>query len=227
MTTILTPPTLYCVRLTDRLPNGKESARLLANHWEGEIMLTTYLSPLDAMLHSSRSGRASSSTHTHVRLDELDPGWLSLARADGFVRVEVICGFCAKDEHLIRGPHGGLEAYSIPDAVHAYPMGERVSLRTDLHIWQEVDLIFESTGLFAWQETAANQSLWDAARYHRALKEMCRPARDFRGDIDVRDMNQIAVFDPEAGAWHFVPRVPHERSVMTPGASGFTPGLRD
>ncbi|MBB1629629.1 hypothetical protein [Cupriavidus sp. UME77] len=210
MTTITTPPTLYCVRVSDRLANGNENARLLAMQWEGEIMLTTYLSPLDAMLHSSRSGKVSSSTHTHVRLDQLDPGWLRLARADGFVCVEVICGFCAKDEHLIMGPHGGLQAYNIPDAVHAYPVGESVSIRTSLDAWREVDLIFENAGLFAWQETVASQSMWDAERYHRAVKEMCRSANDFRSDIDVRDMNQIAVFDPEAGAWHFVPGVSRE-----------------
>lgn len=74
MTTILTPPRLYCVCLTDRLPNGKESARLPAMQWEGEIMQTGYLSPLDAMLHSSRRGKASSSTHMHVPLDQLAPG---------------------------------------------------------------------------------------------------------------------------------------------------------
>jgi hypothetical protein len=42
--------------------------------WEGEIMQTGYLSPLDAMLHSSRRGKASSSTHMHVPLDQLAPG---------------------------------------------------------------------------------------------------------------------------------------------------------
>ncbi|HET6555447.1 MAG TPA: hypothetical protein VFG49_18105 [Dyella sp.] len=82
--------------------------------------------------------------------------------------------------------------------------GELERFEIDEVTFAEFSKLRERAGLFAWQETNAEILNWTDTRLHGAVARLVETVEFAPGDIP--DCNQIAMFDPEFGQWHFVPR---------------------
>ncbi|MGC5804834.1 hypothetical protein SNK19_17055 [Ralstonia pseudosolanacearum] len=60
----------------------------------------------------------------------------------------------------------------------------------------------EFAGLFAWSETIAQQLRWPSRKQIEAAEHALDSVELRHGEAS--DVNQIAMFDPEFGQWHFV-----------------------
>ncbi|MCX4160302.1 MULTISPECIES: hypothetical protein [Paraburkholderia] len=78
-----------------------------------------------------------------------------------------------------------------------------------LHLDEEalefVDSLHELAGLFAWQETHRDVLTWDRPRLTYAIERALRvtPTEYL---LPSGEITQYALYDPEFGQWHFVPR---------------------
>jgi hypothetical protein len=61
----------------------------------------------------------------------------------------------------------------------------------------------ERAGLYAWQETANNVSVWPELHQQAIAEHAIDSIELTRADPTVR--GQLALFDPEFQQWHFVP----------------------
>jgi hypothetical protein len=137
-------------------------------------------------------------TYQVIAANELIPETFKSHDRHGF-NVYLQTAFAARQGQLLAGPDGR-------------PLGFIRRLRQDITApsvflvdsaaTAEIAHLYEHAGLFAWQETSANVETWDVSRILRSVVQasmsvlLCED-----GDYD-----QLAIFDPEFGQWHFVPR---------------------
>jgi hypothetical protein len=88
-----------------------------------------------------------------------------------------------------------------------------------IHIWADdppwfevdpatlemIDELHERAGLFAWRETHQAINEWDEARLCE-LAELALHTSPLKVVADTSNCDEVGLFDPEFGQWHFVPR---------------------
>ncbi|WGY72028.1 hypothetical protein KEC55_19645 [Burkholderia cepacia] len=75
--------------------------------------------------------------------------------------------------------------------------------------WSVLERLYESAGLFAWEDVLENARQWVAApAVAEASLRRAVAALDAVEPIvlPAEEAEQLALYDPEAGCWHFVRR---------------------
>lgn len=208
MTTTNTLPTLYAVLVKEIHPNGQPMVSLLAGpSTDAGPTFVCYLSPFEAMLDMARKDDLVRGYRT-IRLDSIRPEELTGAFPNG-VSLKIICGFCARDMRLLEGARDHfLMCYALQYPMRLAFQEDKMCIDFPEDVLREIDHLQEGAGLFAWQETAQRiYAEWKEPEISRALKSAVNQAERVRG-LHAGDMNQIALFDPDARIWHFVPHIP-------------------
>ncbi|WP_454738180.1 hypothetical protein [Cupriavidus necator] len=160
--------------------------------------ITCFLSPFDAMLEAGMRG-ALGRTCQVAPASLLDGNLFRDADGAGFI-AEIHLGWPAHDGCLLQTPSGAVGRYA--HEMHHWA-GEPEGFEVDAVTLAEFAKLREAAGLFAWQETNREILMWDATRLTTAFGRAAETVAFTQGDI--ADCNQIAMFDPEFGQWHFVP----------------------
>ena len=160
-----------------------------------------YLSPFDAWLDATLASR-SGTRYTVCTARDYDPRE-SILTHGGRLLVSLHCAWAACDGKLLSG-HTSLTALrhvqvmEIPrDRMSA------IDLLVDRAVLETVERLHEHAGLFAFRDTYRMVPAWSAAERHQALSMALRwlPGSAPPGSM----INEAALYDPEACAWHFVP----------------------
>jgi hypothetical protein len=66
--------------------------------------------------------------------------------------------------------------------------------------------MYDHAGLFAWRETCESIWFWRVEQRHKMTDQAIRAVRTMSVPVSA-SATQAALFDPEVGQWHFVPRI--------------------
>lgn len=201
-------PTLFVPLMQYRPdgPRGEGVLRFVAGRQVERKSIVSHLSPVDAVLDAF-CGNPSEAVLLMRHPEELEASKLRPIFGDELT-IELACGFQARDGRLLIDEIACWQRYHLSASVTASLKGDHPEPKLTHEVEREIRSLFESAGLFAWEETAQTvHSTWDGPRMERA---MCRAIQSIRQTEqgDGVAMNQIALFDPEAETWHFVPHVP-------------------
>lgn len=158
-----------------------------------------YLSAFDALIDSAALCAASASLYQAVRVSNIPED----APIDGDTQGMVIfhLGWRARNGRVLQRPDGRLSGIGWPQLPRPAGPGIEMEFRALL----AMRALFESAGLYAWHEVNRLLAVRSQARLAEdALRALNSSDPDC--DTDPRDYNQVAIFDPEACEWHFVPR---------------------
>ncbi|AQV94902.1 hypothetical protein BJN34_13530 [Cupriavidus necator] len=165
---------------------------------EQDRAITCFLSPFDAVIEAGlRTALGQRCQLFHASL--LDGNLFRDADGAGFI-ADIHLGWPARDGCLLQAARGAVGRYA--REMHHWA-GEPEGFEVDAVTFAEFSKLHERAGLFAWQETNAEVLHWTDARLRGAEKRAVETIAFAQGGI--ADCNQIALFDPEFGQWHFVP----------------------
>lgn len=158
-----------------------------------------YLSAFDALIDTVALCAASDSLYQAVRVSDIPED----APIDDDTQRSIVVhlGWRARNYRVLQRPDGRLVGLGWMQP----PCPAGPSIEIDRRIFFTMSQLFESAGLFAWREV--NHLL--ARRSKPRLAAEALQAVNSSGsdrETDVIDYDQIAMFDPEACEWHFVPR---------------------
>ncbi|WP_420992289.1 hypothetical protein ACKI2N_030585 [Cupriavidus sp. 30B13] len=164
--------------------------------------LSVYISPFDALVDAAFTSRPGKPYHV-VPADTFDPRTL-IRHSGGKLHVNLHCGWAASDGRIVVRRKGALasvclmQSEDIPDA--------RLQA-IDLEIGREglarYERLREHAGLFAHADSHRLPETWTEQQRHQAVGQAIQR---MPGTVPVgAEVNQVALYDPEAAQWHFVP----------------------
>ncbi|RDK03185.1 hypothetical protein [Paraburkholderia lacunae] len=162
--------------------------------------MTCYLSPVDALIEVLQLNQMLG-TQYGVMPAQLVPAerWRD---ADGRGLIaNVHLGWPVQNGRLLLRPAGALGGYG--RMMHHWAR-EPLRFEFDETVLAEVTRLHEWAGLFAWRETLEEVRAWKPERVARVVARALASIGVARGDVT--QCRQVALFDPESGQWHFVPR---------------------
>lgn len=114
----------------------------------------------------------------------------------------------AHDHRLVAQENGCLIRMALPQGTRPRD-GGRQSVQIDPDVWTTIDALHQEAGLFAWRETHKTVRQWlDAPVSARDSLEraLCLRYNPPLIQLAPYEAKQLALYDPEAARWHFVPR---------------------
>lgn len=161
-----------------------------------------YLSPFDALVDASFSSRPGTTYHV-LHAAEFDPRDM-VQDSGGKLFVDLHCGWAASDGRIVVRRRGSLaslclsQELSVPiEQMHA------IDLAIDQDALDTVERLREHAGLFAYREAYVLPRHWTERERHQAVAAAIQRIPG-RASVDA-EINQAALYDPEAQQWHFVP----------------------
>lgn len=158
-----------------------------------------YLSPVNALIDASYSSRAGEQ-HQILCAGMLNPKVFRDADGRGLI-ADIHLGWAAHDGRI------ALRADGVPAgsgwAMHHWAR-EPASFDVDTHVLQACERLHERAGLYAWRETFIDVLRWEPSRLGRVAFSGLSLMKTT--SMDAEACEQVALFDPEFGQWHFVPR---------------------
>ncbi|WEY41015.1 hypothetical protein [Paraburkholderia sp. SUR17] len=172
--------------------------RIATERTAGGRAILCYRSPVDALTEVLRfiqmGQRFEIMPAEQVRQD-------AFLDADGHGLItDVHLAWLVIDGRLQTRPGGALGGYTrlMHHRVHVPP-----SFEFDERVLTEVARLHEWAGLYAWRETLDYVHTWHPARLVRVAARALKSIRTEKRDAP--QCRQVALFDPEAEQWHFVP----------------------
>lgn len=160
-----------------------------------------YLSPFDAWLDATLAS-CLGARYTVRAARDYDPRESILSHG-GRLLVSLHCAWAACDGKLLSGQVSltGLRHVQVLEIPH-HRMST-IDLLVHRTVLETIERLHEHAGLFAFRETYRMVSAWSATERQEALSRALRrlPGRAPPGSM----INEAALYDPEACAWHFVP----------------------
>lgn len=189
-----------CDPFVVRCADEHASTRLVSDWtFRRQSLARCYLGAFDALIDTVALCAASDRLYQAVRLSDVPED----APIDGDTQRSIVVhlGWRARNYRVLQRPDGRLVGLGWMQP----PCPAGPSIEIDRRIFFTMSLLFESAGLFAWREV--NHLLARRSK-HRLAAEALQAVNSSRSDRDtnVSDYDQIAMFDPEACEWHFVPR---------------------
>ncbi|WP_051377091.1 hypothetical protein [Paraburkholderia dilworthii] len=163
---------------------------------DGEIV-HRFVSYFDVLLRSTMNA-VSHRPFRAVRADYMEPETFANCDRHGY-NVYLHVGWAARNRRFVTGADGTPRAVIRRTRVND---SEPSSPVLDADLAAEIDTLYERAGLYAWRETSAAVRRWNESLVAEAvMRALSCMETDEGGDYD-----QIAMFDPESGRWHFVTR---------------------
>lgn len=162
--------------------------------------MSVYRSPFDAYLDATFHSVAGQS-YQAIEAHRFDPSELIHANG-GKLHTFMHCGWGAHDGRLIVRRKGHLVNLYAGNSLEVHP-GRPIRLTTPQADLNAYDQMREKAGLFAHLE--AHDSFLTLCETHRQ-EAMSTAVQRIPGRADVgHEVNQMALYDPEAEQWHFLP----------------------
>ncbi|MDF3887595.1 hypothetical protein [Cupriavidus basilensis] len=164
--------------------------------------LSIYLSPFDAYLAAAYVSKPGNPFHA-IPAADFDPREL-IRDSGGKFHTALHCGWGANNGRLVIRRDGSIASLCGLTTLDVPPRGmDAIDLRIEEDDLSAYDGMREKAGLFAHSETHdAFLGLNDRARQ----KVLARAIHSIPGTVDVgHEINQLAIYDPEAAQWHFLP----------------------
>lgn len=162
------------------------------------LAVACFLSPVDALIEAERF-RQMGLCYRVTTAVSLPQDTFKDADGRGLI-ADVHLGWPVLNRCLLTRPSGALGGYA--RVMHHWAR-EPLSFEFDEQVLAEVGRPHEWAGLFAWRETLDDMRAWSALR-------LMRVAQRALASIELTQIDatcyQVALFDPEAERWHFVPR---------------------
>lgn len=160
-----------------------------------------YPSPFDAWLDATLASRAGT-RYTVCAAREYDPRESILTHGARLL-VSVHCAWAACDGRLLASHVSltGLRHVQVLDVPR--DRMSAIDLPVDRAVLETIERLHEHAGLFAFRDTYRLVSAWSTTEWQQALSTALRrlPGSAPPGSR----INEAALYDPEACAWHFVP----------------------
>ncbi|QYD68268.1 hypothetical protein KZJ38_18710 [Paraburkholderia edwinii] len=160
--------------------------------------IVCHLSPVDAVIDAKQSYRAKHKCWA-VPASQLPPETFRDPDGRGML-AKVHLAWPAIGGKLLQHPRGTFATYR---RAMYHVMEPPLILAFDDIVLGELDRLYQAAGLFAWRETYALLHDWQPERIHRAADIALKSIKTTGGKLD--QCMQVALFDPEAERWHFVP----------------------
>lgn len=164
--------------------------------------LAVHLSLFDAYLNATFISKPGESFHP-IHAVEFDPREL-IRNNRGQFHTFLHCGWAAHDGQLVMRRKGNLASlYGLSTSAVAPEVMAAIDLMIDKNDLAAYDRMREKAGLFAHAESHAAFLKLDERRRQQAV---ALAIQRIPGTVDVdQEINQMAIYDPEAAQWHFLP----------------------
>ncbi|MDF3833617.1 hypothetical protein P3W85_11750 [Cupriavidus basilensis] len=164
--------------------------------------LSVHISPFDALLNAAFISEPGKPYHI-ANAASFDPRTL-ICDSGGKLHINLHCGWAASHGRIIVRRKGSLASVCM---VQTEEIPEARLNAIDVAIDQDgiarYERLREHAGLFAHADSHCLQQTWTEQHRHRAV---ALAIRRMPGTVSVgAEINQVALYDPEAARWHFVP----------------------
>lgn len=174
--------------------------QFMTERTEQGVALVCFLSRFDAIVEGAQFAITGQSEHSYVfPASDINPALFRDASGRG-VHAIFHMGWPALDGRVLQAQANKFHRFA--RTVH-YPMGNLSSFEVDALTLALFGGIRELAGLYAWQETHEHVLNWDKTRLWETAKRAIQSIE--LSDRPSRTAQQMALFDPEAGQWHFLP----------------------
>lgn len=173
--------------------------------------ITCYLSAVDALIEVAQLNQVGGRQYAVMPAQVVSADAWRDADGQGLI-ANVHLGWPVMNGQLLLRPAGALGGYG---RMMHHLVREPLRFEFDEMVLAEVTRLHEWAGLFAWRETLEVVRAWKPARVGRVVAHALASIGTARGNVT--QCAQVALFDPESGQWHFVPR--WSTDVMAGGSS--------
>ncbi|RKT26452.1 hypothetical protein B0G69_2198 [Paraburkholderia sp. RAU2J] len=177
--------------------------QMLCQRADGERLICTYLSPLDAVMGS----RGLSGDDHFWPIDLRCVDTRQFIEQNGGLSISVNYAYAADRKRLLVDRHGHPmmvytgDTFEVPE-----DQRDHFSIRFSERVPERIMDVYLRAGLSNFAETLAEMDHWSAAQIadaqDQALARM--PKTVHVDDVGKTSMDQCAVYDPESGEWTFV-----------------------
>ena len=182
--------------------NGPERTCIPFEHTAHGPVVRCFLSRFDAMVEAAVITLRSRMRYYVVPAVEIDRTLFQAREGGGFIAYLHI-GWFARDGHILLRFDGLPAGCSRPLRWFA---SCKDGVEVDSDTLALIERIHERAGLFAWRETLRDLDGWSVANWLQARKQALQSFSELGGDDGMSASDKLALFDPETGQWHFVPR---------------------
>ncbi|KJK22448.1 hypothetical protein UB46_21695 [Burkholderiaceae bacterium 16] len=164
--------------------------------------MAVHISPFDALLNAAFVSGPGKPYHV-VHAAAFDPRTL-IRDSGGKLHINLHCGWAASDGRIVVRRKGALASVCIVQT-EEIPEARRdaIDLEIDHDGIAKYERLCEHAGLFAHADSHCLLETWTEQQRHRAV---ALAIQRMPGMVPVgAQINQVALFDPEAAQWHFVP----------------------
>jgi len=160
--------------------------------------IVCFASLVDALIEVARFSQLGQQFHIHPA-QLVQPSAFEDADGLGLI-ANVHLGWPVLDNKLMLRPRGALARCSREMHHH---LQNPSTFEFDPIVLGEIARLHEQAGLFAWRETLDCVRDWEIDDLARVVVQALTSIEFIHGDPS--QCHQVALFDPEAGQWHFVP----------------------
>ncbi|MGT2459208.1 hypothetical protein ACU4GI_41340 [Cupriavidus basilensis] len=164
--------------------------------------LAVHISPFDALLNAafvSSPGKPYQVVHAAA----FDPRTL-IRDSGGKLHINLHCGWAASDGRIVVRRKGALASVCMVQTEEIPPARrDAIDLEVDRSGIARYERLREHAGLFAHADSHCLLETWTEQQRHQAV---ALAIQRMPGTVSVgAQVNQVALYDPEAAQWHFVP----------------------
>ncbi|WP_342706099.1 hypothetical protein OHZ10_36250 [Burkholderia arboris] len=190
-------------------PAGVDVSSVLADCSRFGPAVRCFLSPFDALLEMVFLRRRASGTVEAVLMSSRLPASVFYSGRFRHRPLTIRVAWLAHENRLVAN-QDGLLIRAARDQAARWRLNPRYrpAMAIEAETWLVLDRLYESAGLFAWEDVLENARQWVAApAVAEASLRRAVAALDAVESIvlPAEEAEQLALYDPEAGCWHFVP----------------------
>ncbi|WP_454725469.1 MULTISPECIES: hypothetical protein [Cupriavidus] len=164
--------------------------------------LSVHISPFDALLDAAFTSGPGKPYHV-VRAASFDPRPL-IRSSGGKLHLNLHCGWAASDGRVMVRRRGALASICLMQTEDiAETRRDAIDVAIGADSMARYERVREHAGLFAHADSHGLLETWTEQQRHQAVG---LAIQRMPGTVPVdAEVNQVALYDPEAAQWHFVP----------------------
>jgi hypothetical protein len=180
-----------------------ESMMLLCSKSEGQRFISTYLSPLDAVLGSKCL--TNEDHYWPINFQCVDTRH-AIKENEGWLVVSVCYAYAAHNNRLVVDAQGNPGMIYIDERFHIPPDTQHFTIQFADRVSEQINRVYDKAGLRNFGATVDEMELWTAEQIAQAEQEALDnlPATISVDKMCKSFFDQCALYDPESMEWVFV-----------------------